>query len=103
MTFNDYQQQAMKTAIFTQPFYPFASLMIEAAEYADLVTKPMLRGDNVPIDPQEMIAEAGDVLWNLAASLDQYSITLDQVATYNIQKLKDRAARGVIQGSGGNR
>jgi len=43
------------------------------------------------------------VLWNLANLLAQEGITLQEVADYNLSKLEDRKARGVIQGSGGNR
>ena len=50
-----------------------------------------------------MLAEAGDVLWNLANLLNDMDITLEEVAVYNIKKVNDRLERGVISGSGGNR
>lgn len=103
MTFNEYQEQAVATAIYTHDFYPFASLMIEASEFSDLVAKNMLRGDMKDIKREDLIAEAGDVLWCLAAALDDYDIPLAQVAEYNIEKLRDRAARGVLTGDGGDR
>jgi NTP pyrophosphatase (non-canonical NTP hydrolase) len=49
------------------------------------------------------VAEAGDVLWNLANLLTDMEITLSEVAEYNLKKLKDRSERGVLEGSGGNR
>ena len=103
MNFAEYQEQAVSTAIYTNEFYPFASLMIEAAEFSDLVAKPLLRGDKTEVDIEEMISEAGDVLWNLAAALDEFNISLDTVARYNLDKLASRKARGVLQGSGGDR
>lgn len=103
MTFNEYQNAAMRTAIFTHPFYPAASLMIEAAELADLLAKPLLRGDAKGCQRSDIVSEAGDVLWNLAALLADQGITLAEVAERNIEKLADRAARGVLAGSGGDR
>lgn len=103
MTFDGYQKEAAKTAMYEHSFYPFGSLMIEAAEFADLVAKQQLRGDNKGVFHDEMIAEAGDVLWNLSECLSQYGISLQVVADYNIEKLTDRAKRGVIKGDGGSR
>jgi NTP pyrophosphatase (non-canonical NTP hydrolase) len=103
MTFDEYQQEAKKTAVYEHNFYPFGSLMIEAAEFADLVAKQQLRGDDKGVFADDLIAEAGDVLWNLAVALDQYEIDLSVVAEYNIQKLRDRQERGVLKGDGGNR
>lgn len=103
MNINDYQREAAKTAVFTHPFYPVASLMVESAELADLFVKPQLREDAVTIDKKEIISEAGDVLWNLAMVLKQEGITLEEVALYNLQKLADRQQRGVLKGSGGDR
>jgi hypothetical protein len=66
MDFNEYQKLAQQTAIYTDPMYPVTSLMIEAAEAADLFVKPLLRGDDVEIDKVKVVSELGDVLWNLA-------------------------------------
>lgn len=103
MNFNEYQAIAEGFAEFDHDYYPIASLMIEAAELADLFTKPVLRGDDVELDTKEIISEAGDVLWNLAVLLKRNNIKLEAVAQYNIDKLTDRKKRGVIKGSGGNR
>lgn len=105
MELNEYQQLAQKTAIYQNKLYPIASLGAEAQEFADLFYKPWLRGDNDGQAPErdKVISEAGDVLWNLANALADAGITLNEVAVYNIQKVTDRAARGVIKGSGGDR
>ena len=103
MYFNDYQLKAQETARYDDPMYPIVSLMVESAELADIFVKPWLRGDMNDPDKVEVISEAGDVLWNLANLLADMDITLDQVAAYNIKKLKDRTERGVINGKGGNR
>ena len=103
MTLNEYQIQASKTAVYQEKFYPVASLMVESAELADLFVKPWLRGDDKPIDRDKVMSEAGDVLWNLTAILDECGLTLDNVARYNLRKLESRAERGVLMGDGGER
>jgi hypothetical protein len=102
-SFDDYQRAVMETADYDDPFYPIASLMVESAELADLFVKPLLRGDEGEPSETDIVSEAGDVLWNLAALLDDYNISLHEVAAFNIQKLKSRKARGVLRGNGGNR
>lgn len=103
MNFDEYQQAAAKTAQYQNNFYPIASLMVESAELADLFIKPKLRGDDKQIDRDQIISEAGDVLWNLAMLLKDEGVDFSEVAVYNLSKLQSRADRGVIKGSGGNR
>lgn len=103
MTFDEYQAKAASFAVFESDYYPFASLMIEAAEFADLITKQQLRGDDKGVMPDDLMAEGGDVLWNLAVALGQYGVSLQDCADYNIDKLESRKARGVIKGDGGDR
>lgn len=103
MKMNAYQNIATTFALYKNNFYPMASLMVEAAELVDLFVKPRLRGDDKTIDREKIVSEAGDVLWNLAALLQDEGITLEEVAEYNINKLSSRLKRGVIQGDGGDR
>ena len=103
MNFNEYQIEAATTAIYQEKMYPITSLMVEAAELADLFIKPYLRGDEGQPKREDIISEAGDVLWNLAAILSDHNIPLARVAQMNLQKLQDRKARGVLQGSGDHR
>jgi NTP pyrophosphatase (non-canonical NTP hydrolase) len=103
MDFNEYQKLAQQTAIYTDPMYPVTSLMIEAAEAADLFVKPLLRGDAVDIDRTKVTSELGDVLWNLANMAADQGLKLEDIAVFNVEKLKSRQARGVIKGSGGDR
>lgn len=100
---NEYQLMAAETANYDDPIYPIASLMVESAELADIFIKPWLRGDVGDPDRTEVVAEAGDVLWNLCSLLTDMGITLEEVAIYNVKKLKSRQERGVIAGNGGNR
>lgn len=100
MDFRAYQLQASETALYEDDFYPIASLMVEAAELSDLFVKPMLRGDKTWPSEEKIISEAGDVLWNLAMILSDCGIDLQDVAEYNLSKLKRRSENGTIQGSG---
>lgn len=104
MNMDDYQLLAEQFAVFNNEYYPAASLMIESAELADLLTKPMLRGDTPKEGLKEaLVSEAGDVLWNLAVLLKRQGIKMSEVGKYNLDKLTDRQSRGVIKGSGGDR
>ena len=103
MNFNEYQALAEAFANYDEPFYPYASVMIEAAELADLFAKPMLRGDVKQVNREDIVSEAGDVLWNLAVLLKRNNIPLEEVAEFNIEKLTGRKERGTIRGDGGNR
>ena len=103
MNMNDYQKAAASTAVYQDLLYPITSLIVESAELGDLFIKPYLRGDEKEVDRKEIISEAGDVLWNLAAILTDHDITLGEVAHANLEKLADREARGVLKGSGGDR
>lgn len=103
MDMDEYQKAAAATAQYQNNFYPIASLMVESAELADIFIKPKLRGDDKEIDRDQVISEAGDVLWNLAMLLRDQGVDFSEVAVYNIAKLQSRSERGVIKGSGGNR
>lgn len=47
--------------------------------------------------------ELGDVLWYVAQVCDELNISMGMVAETNVAKLKSRAERGVIKGSGDER
>lgn len=108
MTLNEYQEKAVDTAIYGAGYniiYPTLGLAGEAGEVADKVKK-VLR-DNVGIFTDdkrlEIAKEIGDVLWYIAALTRDLGYTLDEVAQWNVDKLADRKARGVITGDGDNR
>lgn len=105
MTLDEYDEWVTDVAVYEQSFYPFASLMVEAAEFSDLVVKPWLRGDKVnemDLLPKAL-SEAGDVLWNLSAACGELGISLQEVLDYNVNKINSRRERGVLKGSGGDR
>jgi hypothetical protein len=43
------------------------------------------------------------VLWYLSRASAELGYTLEEIASYNAEKLRDRHARGVIGGNGDNR
>ena len=104
MDFNEYQEKATRTVSYPKSqavFYPVLGLVGEAGEVANKVKK-IMRGDE-DVDLLGVPDELGDVLWYLAAIATDLDVTLDDIAQENIEKLRDRRARGVIKGSGDNR
>lgn len=103
MTFNEYQEKASKTAIYPEQFkliYPALGLAGEAGEVAEKVKK-LIRDGNLHVD--DLKKELGDVLWYISALASDLQISLDDVASTNVEKLQSRLARGVIGGNGDNR
>lgn len=108
MTLNEYQVNAMSTAIFKPEhaiIYPALKLSGEAGEVAEKVGKVLRDKDGIfSADTKaELAKELGDVLWYIAALSHSIGYTLDQIGEINIAKLTSRKERNVIQGSGDNR
>lgn len=106
ITFDAYQIQAKEFAEYHSPIYPFLALAEEVGEFLTIPAKEA-RGDDVETKyggvegiQERVIKEAGDVLWQLTACLEEYGLTLSEVAETNIKKLTDRQKRGVIKGDG---
>lgn len=109
MDFKEYQEKAMGFAVYEDEQYPLLGLPEEVGELLGIFAKH-LRGDDLikrygshGAMREAILKEAGDVLWQLTALLKEVDMTLQDAAELNIQKLTDRQARGVIQGSGDNR
>lgn len=108
MNFTDYQQEAVKTAIYgagSSIIYPALGLANEAGEVLGKIKK-VLRDSNGDFNDANRAAiakEMGDVQWYLAALAQDIGWDLGQIAIMNLKKLKDRQSRDVIQGSGDNR
>jgi len=43
---------------------------------------------------EKLIEEAGDFLWYFTAMLEKYGLTLEEVAKYNVKKLRKRYPNG---------
>lgn len=108
MNLREYQEQALRTAIYgagQKIIYPALGLANEAGEVLGKIKK-VLRDNNGEFSEEkckEIGAEVGDVLWYLAALSQDLGLNLEDIAESNISKLRDRQARGVIQGSGDTR
>ena len=109
MNFAEYQGFARETAVYPDVghniTYAVLGLCGEAGEVAEKVKKA-IRDDHGTIHPERKEAikkELGDLLWYIAATCSELDISLEDVATGNLNKLASRAQRGVLKGSGDNR
>jgi NTP pyrophosphatase (non-canonical NTP hydrolase) len=109
MDFKTYQKKARETAKYpnlgSNNIYPTLGLVGEAGEVAEKVKK-VIRDKNSIFDEESKLAikkELGDVLWYLSNLCTEFNFSLDEVALNNLEKLKLRAAKGKISGSGDDR
>lgn len=95
-----YQQEASTTCMPSSycPEYLFSNLSGETGEVLSLYAKAIRKG--ISVDTDKLTLELGDVMWQVAMIAHYYFISLDDVATKNIEKLQSRQDRGVIEGSG---
>ena len=113
---DNYQTESLKTVVYPAgqgQVYTALGLANEAGEVAGVVKKiirddanlnmSLTRHELARMNQEKIKAELGDVLWYLAAVAKEYNLKLSDVAQYNMDKLKDRAERGVLRGSGDNR
>lgn len=128
MTFDDYQQAALATAVYPgqgtlsgmlycalgingeageftektlQAVFWAASMQVGASKIAEMAKKA-LRDDGgvTPVRRDAMLKELGGLLWYIANLAHELNTSLSEVAAGNIEQLADRQARGVLQGSG---
>lgn len=108
MHLNEYQNEAMKTAVYPIDqgiVYASLGLASEAGEVAGKVKKVLRDSEgNFSQEAREAIAdEAADCLWYLAALARELGTTLEVMAAMNLNKLASRQARGVLGGNGDHR
>ena len=103
------QKKARETAQYpnlgSNNIYPTLGLVGEAGEVAEKVKK-VIRDKNGIFDNESKLGikkELGDVLWYISNLCTELNFNLDDVASQNLEKLKLRAARGKISGSGDDR
>lgn len=109
MTFEEYQKESRKTAIYPNIgdnfVYPTLGLSGESGEVSEKVKK-IIRDKGGIVDDitkKEIAKELGDVLWYLSQIASELGISLEDIAKGNIEKLKSRFERDKISGSGDNR
>ena len=109
MDFKTYQKKARETAQYpdlgSNYIYPTLGLVGEAGEVAEKVKK-VIRDNNGIFDEESKLSikkELGDVLWYISNLCIELDFNLDTIALLNLEKLKSRAAKGRISGSGDDR
>ena len=124
MELNLYQDKAMSTCMNTCSNFSYMMLNLvgEVGELASKVAKEIRKG-NIEIGAtampnkimpymnedewwakdEELMKEAGDILWQLAGLCHVMGWSLEEVAQKNLDKLASRKQRGVIDGDGDNR
>ncbi|HMO80859.1 MAG TPA: nucleoside triphosphate pyrophosphohydrolase family protein [Pyrinomonadaceae bacterium] len=96
MNFDEYQSEAVKTALYPRRLenleYPTLGLAGEAGEVANIVKK--IQRDQQGVITDEVRAklkdELGDVLWYISACADELGLSLSEIASYNVNKLAKR-------------
>jgi len=85
--------------------YPTLGLASEAGEVAGKIKKIFRdRGGVITDDDRAALTlELGDVLWYVAELCTQLGISLDDVASANLDKLRGRTERGTMAGDGDTR
>ena len=110
MTFNEYQNKALETAIFNKD--PLMDKTIWAmgisGEAGEIIEKwkkivAYKDGEISETDVLEIKKELGDVMWYVALLAHSLELSLDSVVELNVNKLADRKARNVQKGQGDNR
>ena len=110
MNFNDYQKKAIVTNLRKED--EFKELMQQVLGLADesgevlAKFKKWIRDDDADFAKLDLVnlkKELGDILWYIAVVADDIGLSMDDIATYNIEKLASRHKRGTLRGSGDDR
>ena len=97
MTFNEYQQDALRTAgLFDSNTTRLAMMALglagEAGEAADYIKKHLYHGH--VLERQTLAKELGDILWYVSAMADAIGYNLETIAKMNVKKLEKRYPEG---------
>ncbi len=122
MTLNEYQEKQRLTARYSTPMYPFGSIAEEAGEVMGKLNKytrkhgvtyeeavadaKNLTTFNAHVSAKlrdDLIAELGDVLWQVSAAAGELGCTLEEIALANNKKLLGRQERDTLVGEGDDR
>ena len=110
MTFEEYQKQALTTAIHHSDHLMDKTIWVlgitgEAGEVVEKWKKIVAYRDGVITDEdkQELQKELGDVLWYIALFAESLGMSLAEIAQLNLEKLASRKERGTQRGAGDNR
>lgn len=116
MELREYQERAMTTCMQSSEnfSYMFLNLVGEVGEFASKIGKSIRKEQVIIKDnkiifnefptcieqEQELMKEAGDILWQLSGVCSVMGWDLERIAQMNLDKLAARKAIGTIDGSG---
>jgi len=83
--------------------YTTLGLVGESGEVAEKVKKMIRDGKTLKECRADLVKELGDVLWYAANVAHELNITLEEVASRNIEKLHSRQSRDKLHGDGDDR
>lgn len=97
-------EQGDKEGIHMPWSYPVHALAEEAGEVSGKIAKFIRKHGNDTLELRQMVAlELGDVLFQVARVAREFELSLENVASMNVDKLKSRQERNVLLGDGDNR
>jgi NTP pyrophosphatase (non-canonical NTP hydrolase) len=111
MEMDEYQRLAAKTGFYDKEdrnyilMYLSMGLAGETGEVIEKI-KHIIRdkGGEISDEKRELLKkEIGDVLWYSSQIARTLDLSFDEIAKLNIEKLADRAKRGVIKSEGDDR
>ena len=120
MELNVYQKKAMETCMPTceNISYMLLNLVGEVGEFSSKIAKGIRKGEmtikesDLRLDfrqfteeslerlNESLMAECGDILWELSGLCTIMGWDLEKVAEYNLKKLAERKKNGTIAGNG---
>ena len=120
MELNVYQKKAMVTCMPTceNISYMLLNLAGEVGEFSSKIAKAIRKEEIIIKDnalyfdfaklteesldrlDESLMAEAGDILWQLSGLCSVIGWNLEEVAGYNLKKLAERKKNGTIAGNG---
>ena len=106
MRMDEYQQLALRTAGHREDrqqvlTYTALGLTGESGEVAEMIKKAFYHGH--ALEKEALSQELGDVLWYLAVMASGLGLSLDQIASENIDKLRARYPEGFSEERSRNR
>jgi NTP pyrophosphatase (non-canonical NTP hydrolase) len=106
MRMDEYQQLALRTAGHREDrqqvlTYTALGLTGESGEVAEMIKKAFYHGH--ALEREKLSKELGDVLWYLAVMASGLGLSLDRIASENIDKLRARYPDGFSEERSRNR
>ncbi len=106
MRMDEYQRLALRTAGHREDqqqvlTYTALGLSGESGEVAEIIKKAFYHGH--ALDKKTLSRELGDVLWYLAVMASGLGLSLDEIASENIEKLRERYPVGFSEERSRNR